>query len=225
MRVLVVEDEAELGALVAAALRKAGLAADAVGRLDEAQAAAAAVAYDAVVLDLGLPDGDGLAFLAALRERPDPPPVLIVTARDAVGDRIAGLDAGAEDYLLKPFHMDELIARVKVVLRRPRGGIPLRIEAGNVTFDVAHREVVIGSRPVPFSRKEMALLEMLLRRAGRVVAKESIEEHLYSFDEPVGSNAVEVNVHRLRRRLAEAGATVEIHTLRGVGYMLGTAAS
>ncbi len=221
MRVLVAEDEAELGSLVAAALRKAGLAVDTVERLDDARAAVAGVAYDAIVLDLGLPDGDGGTLLAFLRRRPDPPPVLIVTARDSLEDRIAGLDAGAEDYLLKPFHMEELVARVKVILRRPRAGVPLTLRAGNTVFDVTNREVVVGGRPVPFSRRELALLEMLLRRAGRVLTRESIEEHIYSFDEPVGSNAVEVNVHRLRRRLAEAGATVEIHTLRGVGYMLG----
>ncbi len=220
MRVLVVEDEAELGQLVGAALRKSGLAVDAVERLDDALAATAGVEYDAVVLDLGLPDGDGTALLAAFRQRKDPPPVLILTARDGVEDRIAGLDAGAEDYLLKPFHMEELVARVKVILRRPRSGVSLRLESGNVAFDAAHREVVVGDRPVPFARRELALLEMLMRRAGRVVTKESIEEHLYSFEEPVGSNAVEVNVHRLRKRLAEAGASVEIHTLRGVGYML-----
>lgn len=221
MRVLVVEDEVELADLVAAALRKAGLAVDTVGRLDDARVAVATVEYDAVILDLGLPDGDGTALLEDLRRRDDPAPVLILTARDAVEDRIAGLDRGAEDYLLKPFHMDELVARVKVVLRRPRSGATLRLESGNVALDVAHREVVVGARPVGFARREIALLEMLLRRAGRVVTKDAIEEHLYSFDEPVGSNAVEVNVHRLRRRLAEAGATVEVHTLRGVGYMLG----
>jgi DNA-binding response OmpR family regulator len=220
MRALYVEDETELSELVAAALRRAGFAADRAGTLDDARVALAAVRYDVVILDLGLPDGDGSDLLRDLRQKRDPTPVLVLTARDAVEDRVAGLEAGADDYLLKPFHLDELVARLKALLRRPRGPLAMRLEAGNLVFDTVHREAEVASRPLPLSRRELAVLELLMRRPGRVVSKESIEEHVYGFDEEVGSNAVEVTVHRLRRKLAGAGAVVEIHTLRGLGYIL-----
>jgi DNA-binding response OmpR family regulator len=220
MRLLIVEDESELAALVAAALRKAGLIADVVGTLEDALTATAAVDYDAAVLDLGLPDGDGTALLRALRDRRSGTSVLVLTARDALESRIAGLDAGADDYLLKPFHTEELLARVRALLRRPRGPLATRLALGNVAFDPASREAEVATRPVALPRRELALLELLLRRAGRVVTREVIESQIYGFEDEVGPNALEVQVHRLRRRLAEAGATVTIHTLRGVGYMI-----
>ena len=220
MRLLIVEDESELAALVAAALRKAGLIADVVGTLEDALTATAAVDYDAAVLDLGLPDGDGTALLRALHDRQSGTSVLVLTARDALESRVAGLDAGADDYLLKPFHTEELLARVRALLRRPRGPLATRLALGNVAFDPASREAEVATRPVALPRRELALLELLLRRAGRVVTREVIESQIYGFEDEVGPNALEVQVHRLRRRLAEAGATVTIHTLRGVGYMI-----
>lgn len=220
MRALLIEDEGELAALVASAAHGIGLAVDAVESLEDARAALAAVEYDLVVLDLGLPDGDGVSLLRDLRAGGNPVPVLVLTARDGRDDRVAGLDAGADDYVLKPFHMAELLARLKALLRRPRGPLAMRLEVGNVFFDTVHRRVEVAGRPIVLARRELALLELLMRRAGRVLTREAIEEHLYGFEEEVGPNATEVNVHRVRKKLAAAGANAEIHTLRGVGYLM-----
>jgi DNA-binding response OmpR family regulator len=146
--------------------------------------------------------------------------VLILTARDGLEDRVIGLDSGADDYVLKPFHMPELISRVRALLRRPNAALGVRLEVGNLVLETAHRQVTVGGRMVSLSVRELALLEILLRRAERVVTREAIEQSLYSFDAELGSNALEVLVHRLRRKLQDADATVQIHTLRGVGYLL-----
>ncbi len=220
MRLLTVEDERELAELTAAALGRAGFAVDVVGSLAEAEEAIAVRAYDANILDLGLGDGNGLSLLRALRGRGASVPVLILTARDALEDRVTGLDSGADDYVLKPFHMPELISRVRALLRRPNAALGIRLEIGNLVFETAHRQVTVNGRIVPLSIRELALLELLLRRAERVVTREAIEQSLYSFESELGSNALEVLVHRLRRKLQDAGAALQIHTLRGVGYLL-----
>ena len=220
MRLLVVEDETRIAELLASALGRAGFAVDAVGTAADAREALALTAYDAAILDLGLPDGDGLALLAGLRRRGSGVPVLVLTARDAVEDRVAGLDTGADDYLVKPFAMAELVARTKALLRRPGHALGVTLEAGNVALDTVGRDVRVGAAVLPLPRQELAILEHLMRRLGRVVPKAVLEEKLYGTDETPESNAVPVHVHHLRRKLAEAGATPEIHTVRGIGYLL-----
>lgn len=220
LRLLAIEDEKELAELAAAALAQAGFAVDLASSLTEAEEAVAVVTYDVIILDLGLGDEDGMSFLLSLRRRGASVPVLILTARDGLEDRVTGLDSGADDYVLKPFHMPELISRVRALLRRPNAALGVRLEIGNLVFETAHRQVTIGGKIVPLSIRELALLETLLRRAERVVTRETIEQSLYNFEAELGSNALEVLVHRLRRKLEDAKATLQIHTLRGVGYLL-----
>jgi DNA-binding response OmpR family regulator len=206
--------------LVNAALARANFAVDAVGTSADGRAALAAALYDALILDLGLPDGDGLALLRAIRANGNQVPILILTARDAVEDRVCGLDSGADDYLVKPFATVELIARIKALLRRPGGALGTILQAGNVAFDTIGRDVAVGPARIVLPRRESATLELLMRRVGRVVPKPILEDKLYGIDDELGSNAVPVHVHHLRRKLLAAGATVEIHTVRGVGYLL-----
>jgi DNA-binding response OmpR family regulator len=220
MRLLVIEDERRIADLVAEALGRAGFVVDAVGSVADAGAALASPAYDAVVLDLGLPDGDGLALLADLRRRTEGPPVLVLTARDSVEDRVAGLDAGADDYLVKPFAMVELVARVKALLRRPGGPLGVRLEAGNVVLDTVGRDVTVAGQVVPLARQELAILEHLMRRLGRVAPKSMLEERLYGLGDELESNAIPVHIHHLRRKLMDANADCVIHTVRGIGYFL-----
>ncbi len=220
MRLLLVEDNQRLAQTTKEGLEKESFAVDWFGTGKEAESALETVSYDAVVLDLGLPDGDGLKILCDLRARDDPTPVLILTARDGVDDRVRGLDAGADDYLLKPFAMEELVARARALLRRPGGVLGQTLTAGNVSFDTSAREVRVGKYPISISRREMGVLEQLMRRNGRVVPKDVLEDKMYGFGEEVTSNSVEVHISRLRKRLASVDATINIHTLRGVGYLL-----
>ena len=220
MRLLVVEDETRIVEVLRAALGRAGFVVDAVATVADARAAAPLVAYDAVILDLGLPDGDGMELLAELRRAGSRVPVLVLTARDAVEARVTGLDAGADDYLVKPFAVVELIARTKALLRRPGQALGMVLEAGNILFDTIGRDVRVGSAVLPLARQELAILEHLMRRLGRVVPKAVLEEKLYGIDEELGSNAIPVHVHHLRRKLAEAGAGAQVHTVRGIGYLL-----
>ncbi|MGI9508874.1 MAG: response regulator transcription factor [Geminicoccaceae bacterium] len=220
MRLLFIEDNARLAANTAASLRDAGFVVDLAETGEDGLLALDATRYDALILDLGLPDMDGMAVLSTLRDRSPDLPVLILTARDALDDRINGLNAGSDDYLVKPFAAGELVARIKALLRRPGGALGTVLEAGNLSFDTVGRETRIGNGAAPLSKRESDVLELLLRRKGRVVPKDAIEESLYGFDEEATPNAVEVATHRLRKKLESAGATVRIHTLRGVGYLL-----
>ena len=220
MRLLLIEDEVRIVELLTAALSRASFAVDAVSTCADGRAALAVAPYDAAILDLGLPDGDGLGLLTATRSSGNQIPILILTARDAVEDRVCGLDRGADDYLVKPFAVTELIARIKALLRRPGGALGTILQAGNVAFDTIGREVAVGGTRLLLPRREGATLEQLMRRLGRVVPKTVLEEKLYGIDEELESNAIPVHVHHLRRKLLEAGATVEIHTIRGVGYLL-----
>jgi len=220
MRLLVVEDNERLATFVVHGLKTAGFAVDQVGLAAEALAALSTARYDAVVLDLGLPDSDGMSVLQEARGRGEGTPVLVLTARDGLADRVKGLNAGADDYLLKPFAMDELVARLKALLRRPGAALGRILEAGNLRLDTVNRAIEVDGRALLLGRREIALLELLLRRAGRVVAKSALEDGLYGFDEQASANSVEANVSRLRKKLEVAGAIVTIHTVRGVGYLL-----
>jgi DNA-binding response OmpR family regulator len=220
MRLLVVEDEGRIAELVKAGLARAGFAVDVVGLRADAQAALSVTTYDAAVVDLGLPDGDGLELLRKLRAEGDQTPVLVLTARDAVEDRVCGLDTGADDYLVKPFAMTELVARTKALLRRPGGALGMTLKASNISFDTIERDVRIGGVSLVLPRRESAILEHLMRRLGRVVPKPILEEKLYGVDDEHESNTIPVHVHHLRRKLMDAGANAEIHTVRGVGYLL-----
>ena len=220
MRILLVEDHVRFANFVREGLEKEGFTVDMVETGSAADAVVSAVRYDAVILDLGLPDEDGVDVLKGWRDRAEETPVLILTARDAVEERVRGLNSGADDYLLKPFDMNELVARVRALLRRPGGALGVVLNAGNVAFDTTAREVRIDGQPISISRREAAVLEQLMRRSGRVVPKDVLEDKIYGFDEEVSSNSVEVHVSRLRKRLTNAGADVAVHTLRGVGYLL-----
>ncbi len=220
MRLLLVEDNDRLAAFVSKGLVDSGFTLDRVGELAEAVSALAAGQFDVIVLDLGLPDGDGIDWLKAQRATGLQTPVLMLTARGSTAEKVAGLNAGADDYLAKPFAMTELIARLKALLRRPGGALSLNLELGNVAFDTLHRDVSVRGKRLILSRSELTLLELLLRRAGRVVQRRTLEEGLYGFEDIVGPNSLEAHVSRLRRKLEESGASVRIHALRGVGYML-----
>ena len=220
MRLLIIEDEARIAEILRSALSRSGFAVDAVGRCGDARAALEVNPYDAVILDLGLPDGDGLTLLKDMRARGNAVPVLVLTARDAVEHRVAGLDTGADDYLVKPFAMSEVVARIKALLRRPEGALGALLKSGNIAFDTIGRDLRVGETVLVLPRRESAILEHLMRRAGRVVPKTVLEEKLYGIDDELGSNAIPVHVHHLRRKLMDGGATVEIHTVRGVGYLL-----
>ena len=223
MRLLVIEDERQLAALLCGALERDGFAVDVACTADAASHHLDVVSYDAAILDLGLPDDDGLSLLRRLRRQGSPLSVLILTARDAPEDRVLGLNAGADDYLIKPFHMPELIARVRAVLRRPNAPLGVTLTLGNLLLNTTTRQTQVNGTEVALTVRETSMLEILLRQQGSVVTRDVMEQRLYSFDAQLGSNALEVLVHRLRRRLQEVGASVVIHTVRGVGYLLAEA--
>jgi two-component system, OmpR family, response regulator QseB len=216
MRLLLVEDDRMLGASLQAGLRQQGWATDWVRDGEAAEEALRGEPYDVVLLDLGLPRKGGLEVLRGLRRRGQAVPVLIVTAQDAVPDRVAGLDAGADDYLVKPFDLDEVAARVRALHRRSGGRAEPRLEVGALSMDPAGHEVSLDGVPVALSAREFALLQALLERPGRPLSRAQLEERLYGWGEEVESNAVEVHVHALRKKLGAHW----IRTLRGVGYMV-----
>ena len=214
MRLLLAEDDAMIGEAVRAGLRRQGFAVDWVADGAAAEHALDVGDYDLCLLDLGLPRREGLQILRSLRRRGSALPVVILTARDAVGDRVEGLDAGADDYLVKPFELTELAARIRAVLRRKGGRATALIEHLGVTIDPATHEVRRDGRVVHLSAREFALLHALIERPGRILSRAQLEERLYGWDEEVGSNVVEVHIYSLRRKL---GADF-IRNVRGVGY-------
>ncbi len=220
MRLLIVEDEARIAELVRAGLARAGFTVDVATKAAEAIAALEVGSYDVAILDLGLPDGDGIDVLLQARRAGVTIPLLLLTARDMVDDRVLGLNAGADDYLIKPFAMDELIARTKALLRRPGLALGVMLEVGNIAFDSVGREVRVAGRALPLPRRQLDVLEHLIRRTGRVVPKSVLEDKLYSAGDELESNAIPVHVSHLRRKLIAAGATPKIHTIRGIGYLL-----
>ena len=198
MRLLVIEDEDRLSDILKSKLGEIGFTVDIAASAADASAALELINYDAAVLDLGLPDGDGLAVLTATRQAGKALPILILTARDAVEDRVAGLNGGADDYLTKPFAMTELVARIKALLRRPGGVLGMPLEAGNVRLDTIGRELTIGGIPTRLSRRELAILEQMMRRFGRIVPKAVLEKKLYGIDEEPDSNPIPVHVYGLQ---------------------------
>ena len=220
MRLLLIEDEPQLAALIAAHLRLAGFVVDVAHSLSNADEFVTQAGFDAILLDRGLPDGDGLQFLLALRNKGVCTPVLVLTAQDAVEARVKGLDCGADDYLVKPFALAEMLARVRALLRRPGGVMGQKLSIENLSFDTVERVVQIGSLPVSLTRHELAALECLMRRAGRVVTRETLVDQIYGFDTEPASNAVPVHIHNLRKRLMTEQANVTIVTFRGLGYLL-----
>lgn len=219
MRLLLAEDDPMIGKALRTGLRQQGLAVDWVQDGAMAKSALATETFDLVLLDLGLPKLDGLQVLRWLRGTGNRTPVLILTARDAVDDRIRGLDAGADDYLVKPFDFAELTARMRAVLRRQSGRAENIIEYGGVTLEPASRQVTRDGQPVNLSHREFSLLEALLERPGQVLSRTQLEERLYGWGEEVESNAVEVHIHNLRKKL---GAEY-IQNVRGVGYRIRSA--
>lgn len=218
MRVLLIEDDAILGKAVreqVAALHSV----DWVTRLDAAREHLQSAAYDLILLDLMLPDGLGIAFLKKLRAEGSVTPVIILTALDQISDRIAGLDAGADDYMIKPFDLSELSSRLNAVARRYSGNPNPLIEIGDLRVDLAARTVMHGARPVELTGREWALFEAFLQRPGIAMTKAQLEDRLYAFGAEVESNTIEVHVSRLRKKLGHGA----IDTVRGIGYRLGTA--
>jgi two-component system response regulator TctD len=220
MRLLIVEDNEELAQLLAKGLQGAGYSVDLLANVADARSALDTTRYAAMILDLGLPDGDGLSIVRELRLRKDPIPVLVLTARGGVNDRVNGLRTGADDYLVKPFSFDELLARLEALLRRPGQLLGSSLRLANVVFDTEGRQAFVDTKPQSLSAREIAVLELLMRRKGSVVSKKLIEDQIFGLTGDVASNAIEVYVHRLRRQLADMGAKVKISTIRGVGYVM-----
>lgn len=219
MRLLLIEDDVMVGKSLQRGLVQAGFSVDWVRDGREAELSLAHRLHDLAILDLGLPQVDGMALLKTLRARGDSMPVLIASARDRVPDRIAGLEAGADDYVLKPFDLDELIARVRALLRRHAGSGSPVLRCGALALDPARRLVTLEGQPVELSAREFGLLEALMQRPGTVLSREKLEESVYGWGEEVASNAIEVHLHHLRRKL---GAQ-RIRNVRGVGYRVAEA--
>jgi two-component system OmpR family response regulator/two-component system response regulator QseB len=217
MRLLLVEDDRMIGESLRGALRQHGYATDWVRDGRSADGTLASERFDLVLLDLGLPERDGMAVLTALRARGDRTPVIVLTARDTLDSRVQGLDAGADDYIVKPFELDELLARIRAVVRRHSGRAEPAIEVGGVTLDPSARTVSRDGVPVVLSAREYALLEALMLRPGAILSRAQLEDRLYGWGEELESNAISVYVHQLRRKLGEGF----IHTVRGVGYYVG----
>jgi two-component system OmpR family response regulator len=217
MRILLVEDDTVLADALSRALVQSAHAVDIVDSGDKAERALALGIYDLAILDIGLPGQSGLEVLRGLRARRSTMPVLMLTALDTLEDRVRGLDLGADDYLAKPFDLPELEARVRALLRRGTNSTP-NLEHGLLSFDTVGRRVFHDRKPLELSPRELAVLELLLLRRGRVVSKEQLVNHLYGWADEVGDNAIEVNVYRLRKKLEPLGC--EIRTVRGMGYLM-----
>jgi two-component system, OmpR family, response regulator QseB len=220
MRILLVEDNARLSAGLTKTLAARGFSVDAVGDLGSASAAVEVWNYDGIILDLGLPDGDGAEWLKRQRTLGEAPPTMIITARGALEDRVAGLDAGADDYLVKPFEVEELAARLRAMMRRPGNREKPLLQHGALTFDPTTRQGFFEAADLRLARREADLLEVLIRQAGRVVTRGALEEAVYCGHEATTPNAVDASVSRLRRTLEKEGGREYLHTIRGVGYML-----
>jgi two-component system OmpR family response regulator len=221
MRILLAEDDGTLADAITRALVQAAHAVDLARDGPEADRALSTNEYDLAILDIGLPGFDGFEVLRRLRDRRSAVPVLVLTVRDSVEDLVAGLDLGADDYLTKPFHLFELEARIRALIRRAHSRASSNLTHGRLRLDLAGRRLYRDDLPVELTSREFAVLEMLLLRVGRVVTKQQIVDHLYGWDDSLSSNAIEVMIHRLRRKLEDSG--MDIRTVRGMGYLVDNA--
>lgn len=220
MRILLIEDEIEFAGTLRGALERELFIVDHVDRLEMAREAVLSYPYDLVLLDRTLPDGDGLSLIPDLRADHPGLPVIVLSARGDILDRVAGLDQGADDYLIKPFALDEMFARIRAVRRRPAELETEQIRAGALVFDVTNEEATVAGVRLELARREVRVLAALVKRRGRTVLRESLEQAVYGFDDDVQSNTLDSHISRLRRKLTDAAAEVEIHAIRGVGYLL-----
>lgn len=220
MRLLLVEDELEMAAALSAALGRYDMILDHAPTLDHALAALANHVHDGIILDRQLPDGDGLSLIQRVRALKSGIPVIVLTARGAVDERVRGLDMGADDYLAKPFAVEELLARIRALMRRSPDIAPMTARIGKLVFDFDGRQAQVNGQLLDLPRRELLVLETLARRQGRTVQRSTLEESVYGYDDEIQSNSLDAHVSRLRRKLADTGAGVEIHSIRGVGYLL-----
>lgn len=220
MRLLLVEDEVEMAQALKAALLRHDCIVDHVCTLAEAEEAVRSACHDAILLDWQLPDGEGVSLIPVARTSGRDTPIIMLTARGALSDRIAGLDAGADDYLPKPFATEELLARLRAVRRRSPGLAAEVAALGGLRFDLAAGQAEVGDQALRLARRELLVLDALMRRAGRVVLRSTLEDAVYGFDDEIASNTLDAHISRLRRKLETADAGVEIHAIRGVGYLL-----
>lgn len=220
MRLLLVEDEIEMAKALSAVLAQHHHVVDHMSNIELGREAIRSNVHDAIILDRHLPDGDGLDLLREMRDAGNSTPVIVLTAHNTPSDRIGGLNDGADDYLGKPFLAEELIARLGAIIRRSDTYASQTIVEGNVCLDLDHQEVAIDGEALSLPRREMLVLQMLMRRAGRTVLRRMLEEAVYGYDDEIQSNALDSHVSRLRKRLADAGASVTIHSIRGLGYLL-----
>jgi two-component system, OmpR family, response regulator len=220
MRILLVEDEPEMADTLRKVLEKERFIVDSAGDLATAEKTIDHDLHDLVILDRTLPDGDGLALMRKLRTGATHVPVIVLSARGSLADRVHGLDQGADDYLPKPFALEELLARIRALRRRPQQVRANEIHAGRLVFGVDDEEVSVGGVRLELPRRELRVLAALLRRLGRTVIRESLEEAVYGFDDEIQSNSLDSHISRLRRKLADTDAGLEIHSIRGVGYLL-----
>lgn len=218
MRILLAEDDGYLADAIVLALSREGYAVDRVASGNEADAAVRTTDYDLVMLDIGLPVMDGLELLKRIRDRGQSMPVLMLTVRDSLQDRILGLDSGANDYMTKPFQLPELEARIRAMLRKSSWGNRTLLKFGDVEFDTVGRQLLVGGERVELSARELAALEILIQRVGKVVTKNQLAEHLSNWEDEVSSNAVEIIIHRLRKKLENS--ELSLKTLRGLGYLI-----
>lgn len=220
MRVLLVEDEWELAQTLCAALKRQGMLADIASSLAQATHALHLKVHDLVLLDRQLPDGDGAALIRVVRQSQADLPVILLTARGTLADRIGGLDLGADDYLVKPFAVEELLARIRAVSRRPsQRALPVAT-VGNLKFDFATHEAFVDDIVLQLPRRQLLVLEALFLRHGRTVRREVLQESVYDFNDEIQSNALDAHISKLRRTLTDAGARADIHVIRGIGYLL-----
>lgn len=224
MRVLLVEDEVRLADTLASVMRRERFIVDQADNLETATEAVAIGEFDLVLLDRTLPDGEGLSLVPDLRARNPGVHIIILSARSAVQDRVLGLDEGADDYLVKPFSIDELLARIRAVRRRPAQLQGEQIRAGTIIYDLSNEEVEVNGARIDLPRRELRVLAALMKRRGRTVLRESLEQAVFAFDDEIQSNTLDSHISRLRRRLKNSGAGIEIHAIRGVGYLLREAA-
>jgi heavy metal response regulator len=225
MRILVVEDEDAIAAFIQQGLTKAGYGVDRATDGAEALHWIAIAAYDLIILDLMLPDMDGLAVCEAMRRSGGGMPILMLTARDAIEDRVEGLDSGADDYLVKPFAFAELLARIRALLRREPMFLGTMLQLADLTLDTRSHQVCRGGQPITLTTKEYRLLELLMRHPNQTLTRQAIAEHIWNYEFDNLTNLIEVHIHALRRKIDDPYPTKLLHTVRGVGYRLGTATS